>query len=146
MSRIRYSKQRRKYDCAAVVFVNAIKFYGGKVSYCREYQSLCDILGVERDMGCEGFDLKELIELSDVPYKIKEIKENPKIKHLKNHLTTGNAVIFIYNEHVSLITHFANKTFTLINHFSGVTISKLDNTQVKEILKGPTWAFLLEKK
>lgn len=143
MSKIKYARQKRRFDCGPTVIVNAIKFYGGIISYAKEYKSLCDIMGVEIDGGCTARDIKELIELSDFPYKIKKVVWHPKVSVFKKHLATGNAIMFIYNGHVSLITQYANKKYTLVNHYSHKTITRLDHKAMNELVKQSDMAYML---
>lgn len=143
MSKIRYAKQIRRFSCGATVVINAIKFYGGKISHRRESAALCDIMGVEVDGGCTARDIKELVELSDFPYKIKKVVWHPKVSVFKKHLATGNAIMFIYNGHVSLITQYANKKYTLVNHYSHKTITHFGHKEMNELVKKSDMAYML---
>ncbi len=142
--KIRYCRQKTKVDCGPTVVINASKFYGAKLSYTKEYKVLCELLDVEETRGTTILDIQDLIEDSNLPFYIKKICKNPKVREIKNHVKSNNCVMLFYSGHVSLITHIEGKKATLINHYTDVTITKLANKDFNKIVRSADRAFLLE--
>lgn len=145
--KIRYAHQRRKNDCGAVVIINAAKWSGAKISYIKEYQTLCELLGIENDCGTTFEDVKELIEWSSFPFKISRIRRNITNNLLDRHLNKGGAAIFFddWLGHVFLVAEFTKKKYVLINFYNHVTISKFTIKEFDKILRHHNRVILISK-